>query len=337
MRRSNLKDVLDVFKRENNFLIGTHIHPDGDGIGAGLALALGLKKINKKAIIVLNEPIPENYRFLPIDGLVKNINSIKVDYNIGVTIECSDLDRLGDVKEVFKKVKKIVNIDHHPGNTFFGDYNYIVSSACAVGEQIYDILKGLKINFNKNIATCIYTSILTDTGSFAYSNTTKRTHEVVVDLLKYDIIPSEIYKNIYEMNSLGKIQLLGIAINLLKMSKDKRIVWTTLKQDEFLKTKTVYEDAEGIINYIRSIKDVDVAISFIELKNNLVKVSFRSKDDSIDVNKIASFFNGGGHKRSAGAQINGNLEEVKKRVLKRVFEYVSKVKNKKAQGKKSMD
>ncbi|MFH1823892.1 MAG: bifunctional oligoribonuclease/PAP phosphatase NrnA [Candidatus Firestonebacteria bacterium] len=327
MESHNLKDIVKVFKRENNFLLSTHVHPDGDGIGASLALALGLRKLKKEVSIAFANSLPENYYFLPFDGLLKKIDLSNAGCNIGVAIECSDLNRLGDIKKVFKCVNQIINIDHHPGNTFFGDYNYIVSSACAVGEQIYDILKVLKIKFDKDIATCIYASILTDTGSFAYSNTTKRTHEIVVDLLNYDLIPSEIYKNIYEINSLGKIQLLGLAINSLEVSQDKKISWITLKNDAFKKTGAVYEDAEGIINYARSIKGVDVAISFTELDSNKIKLSFRSKKDEVDVSKIASLFNGGGHIRASGAQVKGKLKEVKEKVLKKVFEYVSKIKS----------
>ena len=320
MKNNSLREIVKAFKKYDDFILSTHVNPDGDGIGAELALGFGLKKLGKKVTISNSDIFPENYEFLPTNGLLKEKEDIKASYNVAVSLECPGLDRVGKMKKVFLKSKKIINLDHHPSNDYFGDYNYIDDKAAAVGEQVYGILLGLGVKIDLEIATCIYTSLLTDTGSFAYSNTTKKTHEIVVELMEYGVNPSEVYQNVYEVSSLGKIQLLGKALNSLQSDKKHGVAWITLMKDAFAKTGTLYGDAEGIINYARSIKGVNVAISFTELQNGRVKISLRSKRDDIDVNKIALAFKGGGHKRASGAVIEGSVKEVKEKVLKKVFE-----------------
>ncbi|MFH1074150.1 MAG: bifunctional oligoribonuclease/PAP phosphatase NrnA [Candidatus Firestonebacteria bacterium] len=322
MKNNSLREIVKAFKKHDDYILSTHINPDGDGIGAEIALGFGLKKLGKKVIISNSDPFPENYEFLPCNGLLKEKDAVKSSYNVAVSLECSGLSRVGKLKKVFLKSKKIINLDHHSSNDYFGDYNYVDDKAAAVGEQVYYILLGLGVKIDLDIATCIYTSLLTDTGSFAYSNTTRKTHQIVVELLDYGVNPSEVYQNVYEVSSLGKIQLLGKALNSLHADKKRGVAWITLMKDSFRKTGTLYGDSEGIINYARSIKGVNVAISFTELENGRVKISFRSKRDDIDVNKIALSFKGGGHKRASGAVIEGNMKEVKEKVLKKVFEEI---------------
>ncbi|OGF46521.1 MAG: hypothetical protein A2452_01085 [Candidatus Firestonebacteria bacterium RIFOXYC2_FULL_39_67] len=322
MKNNSLREIVRAFKKYDDYILATHVNPDGDGIGAELALAFGLRKLGKKVTIINSDPFPENYEFLPTNGLLKEIDFIKGNYNVAVSLECPGLDRVGKLKKVFLKSKKIINLDHHLNNDYFGDYNYVDDKAAAVGEQVYSILLGLGVKIDLDIAVCIYTSLLTDTGSFAYSNTTKKTHQIVISLMDYGVNPSEVYQNVYEVSSLGKIQLLGKALNSLQADKKRGVAWITLMKDSFRKTGTLYGDSEGIINYARSIKGVNVAISFTELENRRVKISFRSKRDDIDVNKIAVSFRGGGHKRASGAVIEGNMKEVKEKVLKKVFEVI---------------
>ena len=320
MKNNTLREIVKAFKKYDDFILSTHVNPDGDGIGAEIALGFGLRQLGKKVTISNSDPFPENYEFLPTGGLLKEKDSIKASYAVAVSLECPGLDRVGKLKKVFLRSKKIINLDHHPSNDYFGDFNYVDDKAAAVGEQVYNILLGLGVKIDLDIANCLYTSLLTDTGSFAYSNTTKKTHQIVVELMDYGVNPSEIYENVYEVSSLGKIQLLGKALNSLHTDKKRGVAWITLMKDSFDKTGASYGDSEGIINYARSIKGVNVAMSFIELQNGRVKISFRSKRDDIDVNKIAVSFKGGGHKRASGAVIEGSMKEVKEKVLRKVFE-----------------
>jgi phosphoesterase RecJ-like protein len=312
---NELKKIVSVIMSGKDFMLSTHINPDGDGLGAEIALGLALRKMRKKVVVLNQDPVPENYKFLLPAGFMNKTAYDKRREYIGISLECSDKDRLGDIQEKFFKSETIINIDHHPVNKMFGSLNYIRPSACAVGEQIYDLINELGVKFDKYIASAIYTSILTDTGSFAYSNTSKRTHEIAIEMMKYGVDTSEVYRQVYEVNSLKKLALLGMALSSMEVNKNGRLAWVTLSNDVFVKTGASYEDAEGIINYPRSIKGVEIAVSFAELKNNKTKVSFRSKSKNIDVNKIASLFGGGGHSRAAGALISGDLHSVVKEVL----------------------
>ena len=329
VKNNSLKEIVRAFKKYNNYILSTHVSPDGDGIGSELALGFGLRKLGKKVTIANSDPFPANYEFLPCNGILKDREEVKSSYDIAVSLECPGLDRVGKLKKVFLKSGKIINLDHHMSNDYFGDYNYVDEGAAAVGEQVYDILIALGVKLDINIATCLYTSLATDTGSFSYSNTTRRTHEIVIELMKYGVNPSEINQNVYEVSSLGKIKLLGKALNSLNVDKKYGIAWTVLLKEVFEKTGTTYSDSEGIINYARSIKDVNVAISFTEINGERVKISFRSKRNEIDVNKIAVFFNGGGHKRASGALQEGTIDDVKEKVLNKTREEIKRVSIKK--------
>ncbi len=325
MKNNSLKEIVRAFRKYDNYILSTHISPDGDGIGSELALGFGLKKLGKKVTIANSDPFPANYEFLPCNGMLKNREEIKGSYDVAVSLECPGLDRVGKMKKVFLKSGRIINLDHHMSNEFFGDYNYVDDGSAAVGEQVFDILFELGVKLDLNIATCLYTSLLTDTGSFSYSNTTRRTHEIVIELMKYGVNPSEVNQNVYEVSSLGKIQLLGRAINSLCIDERYGIAWTVLAKKDFEDTGTNYSDSEGIINYARSIKGVNIAISFTEIHGERVKISFRSKRNEIDVNKIALFFAGGGHKRASGALQKGTVNEVKEKVLKKTIEVIKSV------------
>jgi len=324
VRSNSISEIANALRKGDDFLLTTHVHPDGDGIGAETALALGLKQLKKTVMVVNSDPIPSNYCFLPLEGLFRDRVPKHAYFSCAVALECSEPERLGKLQETFRGIETIINIDHHPGNTWFGDYNYVRTEACAVGEQVYDILKTMKVRIDPGMAACIYTSILTDTGSFSYSNTTWRTHEIVEDLIKLGANPTDIYQAVYESNSPGKIQLLGEILSTLSFSPDKRVAWVTMTRKAFKDTHTSYEDAEGMINYARSIKTVDIAISFTELNSGKVKVSFRSKTHEQDVNKLAALFNGGGHTRASGCVIDDTLENTKKQVLERVLLFMKK-------------
>ncbi len=325
MRNNSLKEIVKAFKKHDDYLLSTHISPDGDGIGSELALGFGLKKLGKKVAIANSDPFPANYEFLPCNGILKNREEIKNTYGVAVSLECPSLNRVGKLKKNFLKSGMIMNLDHHMSNDYFGDYNYVDEGAAAVGEQVFDILVGLGVKLDLNIATCLYTSLLTDTGSFSYSNTTRRTHEIVIELMKYGVNPSDVNQNVYEVSSLGKIKLLGKALNSLQVDDKYGIAWTVLTKEAFAKTGTTYSDSEGVINYARSIKGINVAISFTEISGGKVKISFRSKRDEVDVNKIALFFNGGGHKRASGALQEGTLKEVKESVLIKAIDVIKGV------------
>lgn len=317
---SVISALVDKIQHAKTILIVPHTNPDGDSLGSQLALAIALKKLGKEVVSASADFVPEIYRFLPNSDLINTNVISNREFDIAITVECPSVERAGSLTPAIKKSKIIINIDHHPSNTNFGHYNYINVEAAAVGEQVYEILKrlakvnGLKTLMDKDIATCLYVSIVTDTGGFAYANTSYKTHKLTAHLLEYGVKPYNIYQLVYENNSIGKFQLLSCVLKTLETAKNGKVAWLSMTREMLKRTNTKVEDTEGFINYPRAIKGVEVAVFFKEGDDGKIRISFRSRGN-IDVNNIALFFKGGGHIRAAGCTVEGTLDEVKERVL----------------------
>jgi len=308
--------VVELIKESSNIAILSHIMPDGDNIGSCLALYNALVKLGKNVIVALDDDVPEVYRFLKnSDQIVKPEN----DYNLDLVIalDCGDAGRLGKSAKYLEN-NKIINIDHHISNSNFGHYNIVDVNASATAELVYDLINKLKINMDKDICECIYTGIVTDTGLFQYSNTTSETHRIVADLISNGVEPAKVYKDVYQNNSLSKIKLLGEALSSIELHYSNKIASIILKKELFEQIGAKDEDADGIINYARDIKGVEVALLFRETEDGKIKIGFRSKD-FMNVNEIAQMFGGGGHKRAAGATAVGEIRDIKDKVLKAVI------------------
>lgn len=308
--------VVELIKESSNIAILSHIMPDGDNIGSCLALYNALVKLGKNVIVALDDDVPEVYRFLKnSDQIVKPEN----DYNLDLVIalDCGDAGRLGKSAKYLEN-NKIINIDHHISNSNFGHYNIVDVNASATAELVYDLINKLKINMDKDICECIYTGIVTDTGLFQYSNTTSETHRIVADLISNGVEPAKVYKDVYQNNSLSKIKLLGEALSSIELHYSNKIASIILKKELFEQIGAKDEDADGIINYARDIKGVEVALLFRETEDGKIKIGFRSKD-FMNVNEIAQMFGGGGHKRAAGATAVGEIRDIKEKVLKAVI------------------
>lgn len=307
--------VVEKIKEGKKFLITSHVNLEGDSLGSELALAYILDKLGKKIFINNSSNVPKNYKFLPLLYFLerKKIN----DFDVAIVLDCSEIDRIGEVKKFVTSEKIIINIDHHPDNRYFGRINWIEPRASAVGELIYRLYRKFKIPLNCDVAICLYTAIMTDTGGFRNENTTAYTHKIISDLLKYNIKHSFIFENVYEMFPFSRMKLLGLSLSTLKMDNDKKIAWMFVSQDMLRKSKTDLENAEGFIELVRSIKEVRLAILFQEVSDNKVKVGFRSRE-GIDAGKLASLFGGGGHFGASGCIIEGKLEKVIKDVLEKI-------------------
>lgn len=309
--------IIKLIKESANIIILSHIAPDGDSIGSSLALLKALKKWNKNVKFVLDDEVPETYKFLAgADKVEKPCNND--DYDVVIVLDSGDIGRLGKSAKYLNK-KRIINIDHHISNTSFGTYNLIDSNAAATSELVYNIIKMLGIDIDKEIAECLYIGIVTDTGQFQYSNTTSVTHNIAGDLINYGVNSSKLYRKIYQNNTKEKMKLIGEAIESLEFYLNDKISCITIKKEQFNEIGANDEDADGIINFARDINTVEVALFFRENSDGKVKVGFRSKD-YIDVNIAAEQFGGGGHKRASGATIVGDIDIVKEQVIKKVIE-----------------
>lgn len=306
-----LSQVVQLIEQKQRFIITSHVRPDGDGLGSGLALCWMLKALNKEAYVVLRDRVPPAYEVLPGSELVIVQDDVTEIYDGAFIIECSDVERPGlpSLGSQFT-----VNIDHHSTTVPFGDINWIDSTAAAVGEMIYNLCKALGVEVTKEIAECIYTALLTDTGSFHFSNTTERTLKIASELVRRGVEPARISQALFYSNSYSKILLLGRVLSNIQRDESGRIAWITVDRAMMYETGADEEDADGIVNHALSIDEVEAVAFFKELSPGAYRVSLRSKGKH-NVAKVAELFGGGGHRNAAGCRITADLEEVKHLII----------------------
>ena len=314
-----MEQIIRHLKNCKHVLISTHTSPDGDGIGSLIAIGLALDALNKKITFYNESPTPAVYRFLPsVNRVTHNIGSTDI-YDTAIILDCGNLQRIGKAVSTVSRIPVIINIDHHITNTRFGDYQLIDTVACATAEIIYRLIKGLSVPISKSIATSLYTGILTDTGSFRFSNTNSAAFAICKEMVGLGVDPYYIAQHVYGTYSLGRIKLLNLALDSIEISQNGKLSIMTLTQDMLAETKTHSEDIDGLINYAKRIEAVQVAALIQEDRNGKKKgfkqfhVSLRS-DGTVDVAAIAASFGGGGHFNAAGFSIESTLSEIKSKI-----------------------
>lgn len=317
-----MEQILQHIKSSGRILIASHAEPDGDCLGSLVALGLALNKLDKTTTLFNPSPIPAVYRFLPgVERIVTQINETE-PYDLAIILDCGDIVRIGEDSSVVDQIPIVVNIDHHASNTGFGHLQLIDTDACATAEIIYRLIKALEIPFDKAIATSIYLGILTDTGSFRFSNTNPAAFAISKTMTDMGVEPHAVAQHVFGTYSLGRIKLLNMALNSIEISENGKLSLMTVSRSMLNATGTSTEDIDGLINYARRIEDVKVAALIHEIKNgagkftnmNRYHVSLRS-DNSVDVAKIASKFGGGGHTSAAGFQIESTLVALKEKII----------------------
>jgi len=301
-----LNRIKDKILENDNFLITTHIHPEGDAIGSELAMYCLLKKLGKKVRIINGDAVPKNLGFLPflkrIKVLGKDAAGIR-NADVFITLDSANPERIGGMEKFLKQAKLTINIDHHISNSKFGDLNWIDENASCVGEMLYSLFKIFNVALDYKTSLLMYVAILTDTGSFRYENTHPETHRIAADLLLNGVDSNKVYNQLFENNSIERLHMIGNS--LLHLKEKDGIGWISIKREDLRKYGVKPEDLEGVIDFVRSMENVKIAIVFQEAGDGLVKVSFRSKDKTVNVNKVAAFFGGGGHRMAAGCKIKG--------------------------------
>lgn len=319
---SDLCHVAGALKRTRKVIIAGHVMPDGDCIGSVGALGLSLRQMGKKVTMVLPDPVPEVFGFLPgAADFIIGEEALKGDYDTFVVVDCSVPEQLGSLRQLLDRPLTVVNIDHHISSREFALYNYINPAYAATAEIILDLLGPLGVKITPEIATCLYTGIATDTGSFQYENTTSGTHRRVALLLEQGAPSARINIMLHEQKPLVNLLVLGSVLKTLRLSSCGRVAWASVKRESLDRLKAGDENTDGLIGYIRSIRGVEVALLFRELSPERYKVSFRSKE-VVDVNLLASRFGGGGHMRAAGCLLEGNIENLMSRVVKAALQEV---------------
>lgn len=311
-----MEKIVRHLQQSKRVLVASHIIPDGDAVGSLMAMGLALKFLGKDVTFYNESRIPAVYRFLPeVLRIVRYIRA--VDYDTAVILDCSDLQRIGDMASEMDKIPMVINIDHHITNTEFGHLQLVDSEACATAEIVYRMIDALNIPISTEIATAIYTGILTDTGSFRFSNTNKAAFQISQKMVEYGVSPYHVAQYVYGTYSLGRIRLLNRALDSIELSDSGRLSVMTLTKAMFRETGTQPEDIDGFINYAKRIEDVKVAVLIQENGNGRRYVSLRS-DGSVDVAAIAEQYGGGGHRTAAGFSVEANTAELKKELLVRI-------------------
>ncbi len=310
--------ILNQIKTNDKFLITSHEDPDGDNIGSMLALYYLIKFFNKEVKIILADKVPDYLSFLADSDKIQKKGALAqkeleelASYNTIMVVDASNLDRIGEMKDIISN-QTIINIDHHVDNSKFGDYN-LVEPAAATAEIIYKSFKKTEMKLKAKFASAIATAIITDTGSFKYSSTTAKTHQIMSELLEVGIDTAYICQQVFLNNTKESLLLRGEVLKDLVVI-DEKIAYLTVTQSLLKKVGATMEDTEGLVNYALSVKGVEVGILFKEVAKSEIKVSLRSKG-VVKVNKIAHQFDGGGHDRAAGLSIQDNLKEIQEKII----------------------
>ena len=320
--KNNIESIIKYLKGSNDdFIVTSHISPDGDNIGSTLSMYYTLNKLGKNVCYVLDDNPPQNLKFL-----VDNINILKSEevslnnYSI-VALDCGDKNRICLSQDLIDNAKSIICIDHHASNDYYGDFNYVDIEASSTCELVYNLLveyeKSENINIiDESIATCLYTGLVTDTGNFAYSNAHPSSFDMAKNLLLKGAQKETIIQSVFQSNPYNFYKLLGEALNTLDIVDEK--IASIMITKEMLKRNIIsFNDVDGITSYTRDIAGVEVGILLKEKKENEIKVSLRSKS-YVNVSKIAQSFGGGGHIRAAGCTIYSSVEDAKKQVVEAV-------------------
>ncbi len=301
--------LLQAIEHHQSFLVTSHMRPDGDAIGSVLACTLLLRALGKQADAILADPIPLIYKSLPHVGEIIPSDRITRPRDCAIILECDSVRRTGITG---LESMLLVNIDHHANARDFAAVNWVDSSASAVAQMIFDLAHATGVPLTAEMATCLYTAVLTDTGSFCYAGTSDRTFSLAQHLVKAGADPVRIARNVYFSSPTSKMRLLGCALSSLH--RDGALAWMHITNHEMEATGAFEEDCEGLVNYALAIQGVELAAFFRELPDGRFRVSLRSKG-AINVSDVAEQFGGGGHECASGLSISGPLESAKEHVL----------------------
>lgn len=309
-----INDIIELINGSSKIALSFHISPDGDSTGSSLALMQGLRSIGKEVYIVSKEATPKSLGFLPfsseIDG---NQSTIKQGTDLFIILDCGNSERVNTETDLNNIGCTLVNIDHHLSNELYGDYNFVDPKAAAMGEIVFKILKEMNISITNDIAKCIYTSLLTDTGSFRHLNTTKITHNIAGELIENGLDFGEIHRMIFDNKEFSRIKLLGKAIEGMYLAHNGKTCVIILTKKIFEELGIEDSDTSDIVSIGLKISSAEACILVKEADSG-VKVSLRSKS-TLDVRNVAEVFGGGGHIRASGAFVGLPLEQAIEKIL----------------------
>jgi len=309
-----LQQILDAIRARRRFVISSHARPDGDAIGSELAMAFALRALGKEVRVINKDVAPGPIMAFPGVSDIQVADFAEGEFDAAIIMECGDLARTGVAG--FERFF-VINIDHHPGNTGYGDINWFDPSAAACGEMVYDVIRGLGVPLTVDIATHIYLAILTDTGSFHYSSISPRTFDICSEAVEAGVDPVLVARNVYDSNNMGRLKLFGAVLSAMQIDSTGRIAIVYLDHEMARAAGGTYDDTEGLINLPLTVKEIQAVVFFKQIEGDEYRVSMRSKGN-IDIGVVAKDFAGGGHRNAAGCTVNGSIDSLQRLFIERI-------------------
>jgi phosphoesterase RecJ-like protein len=323
MKQSSFDEIGALLRSQQTFAVLSHVRPDGDALGSQLGLGLSLSKLGKKVVVRNEDGLLEKYSFLPGGELLQTPLGEPQDFDVAIALDTATQSRLGTATELVRSAKTWINIDHHPSNPRYGDLVYIDPTAPATGQILFELITSQGLPIDAAIAENLFVAISTDTGSFQYPNTTARTFEIGAALVGCGVDVGRVSQLLYESYPRRRTELLRELLGTMRFEAGGKIATFSLSLKVAADLGAKPEDNEGLIDHLRAIQGVIVAIFFEELADGKVRVSLRSKSEAVDVGAICQKFGGGGHKLAAGTRVRGTLPEVEEKVLKEICDVIN--------------
>ncbi|MGD8321212.1 MAG: bifunctional oligoribonuclease/PAP phosphatase NrnA [Gemmatimonadota bacterium] len=327
-RASSVREVRDALLASRRAVLTTHLNADGDGAGSEAALVAWLRANGSEAWIINPTPFPDAFRFLVEDAWVVDAGSRRArdlchQADLAVVLDTGEVGRIGRVRSLIRELQTVV-VDHHqPGEQPMGGISLRDPEACATGELVYDIMLAAGGPWPEESLRGMYVAILTDTGSFRFTNATPGAHRVVAELVAGGVDPEEMYDRVYGKAPVRKFRLLQRALATLELDPDAGIAWMIIPPDAFSELGATQEDLEGMVDVPRGVEGAEVGLLFRLAATGEVKVSFRS-NGPVNVNELARRFGGGGHIKASGAMLPGPMDEAVQTVLQATREAVAR-------------
>lgn len=315
----SISRAAEAIREAQSLVLACHVNPDGDALGSMLGLALALAPLGKTLTLLSQDGVPDILRFLPQSSTVQQTTDVP-SFDLAVVLDSGELSRVGDrVQVLIGRARRVIDIDHHVLAGAFGDVRVLDSQAASTSEIVFALVRAMGLPVTPDVATCLFTGVITDTGSFRFQNVTPNTFRVAADLLEAGAPPAHVSENVFENRTFAATRLLGQALSALSQTPDGRIVWAHISAQDFTTLGATDEDTEGVVNYVRGVRGAEAGVLFREMAAvgdapPKIRISLRSRE-GVNVALVAQQFGGGGHRMAAGCTLSLPLAEAETTIV----------------------
>jgi phosphoesterase RecJ-like protein len=312
-----LEHAVQFIRSQDDFVVVSHVNPDGDAISSTCAVGWLLDRLGKSYVLVNEDVVPPKFDYLAYQSKIATADSdvyAQASKGAIISVDCADFSRIGAPSHQFPAGIPMLNIDHHPTNDHFGTASLIQPTAAATCEILFELIQAFGFSLDREIANTLYTGLMTDTGGFRYANTTPGVMQIAADLLAAGAQGAVLSEKLLESMTYSQLDLLRRSLNQLQFSEDRRLAWMVITTEDIQETHAVNSDLEGLVNYARNVEGVEVGVLFKQVNEETYKLSMRSAG-LVDVAKVAKMHGGGGHHRAAGVTMQGNLADIQARLF----------------------